>query len=92
MVSKLEKMLKQKETLENKIKREAVRDSSRKRKLDTKRKILVGAYYLKKHVDEGTWDNLLTIMDGFLINKVDRNAFDLAPREDEATNTKLKIN
>ncbi len=85
MDSKLAKLIKQKELLENRIKRESVKDSTRKRKLDTKRKILIGAYYMKKHIDDGTWQELINIMDGFLINKVDRGAFDLEAKE---TNSK----
>ena len=90
MVSKLDKLLKQREAIENKIKRESVRDSARKRKLDTKRKILVGAYYMKKHVDEGTWKELEKLMDEFLVNRTDRNAFDLPEKEVIAKSSKKK--
>ena len=74
LVQKLEDQLKD---IEKRIKLESARSANNKRRLDTKQKILVGAYYLNKHVDDGSWAELMSIMDGFLVNKADRMAFDL---------------
>ena len=86
MASKLELLLKKKNQLEAQIKLEQNRDSARKRKLDTKLKILIGAYYKKKHEDNETWDELVQLMDDFLVHKSDRAAFDLAPKIEDPQN------
>lgn len=52
-----------------------------KRKDDTRKKILVGAYIIDKHVRTGTTELLLEELDTFLSRKQDRELFGLSSVE-----------
>ena len=55
---------------------------SRERKQDTRRKILIGAYYLDKaKKDKTQWEGMVKLMALYLKRNADRILFDLAPLE-----------
>ncbi|MFO1259168.1 MAG: hypothetical protein U1E78_13000 [Gammaproteobacteria bacterium] len=70
-----------KEILENKIKQQHSKILAQQKKDDTRRKILVGAYYLEKISKEDGMPQLKSELDQFLFRANDRALFDLAPRE-----------
>ena len=74
------------ENLDKKISRlqarktvEVARLKKQKRKEDTRRKILVGAYYLDQAEKKGTMEKLKKMMDEFLVREHDRRLFGLSP-------------
>ena len=76
------------ENLEKKIKRLRARKAAEEAKLkqqakkeDTRRKILIGAYYLNEAEKSDTTAELYRRMDGFLIRDNDRELFGLPPLE-----------
>jgi large subunit ribosomal protein L7/L12 len=56
-------------------------EKSRERKRETRRKILVGAYYLDKANEEKKLASLIQMMDGYLKRDSDRVLFGLALKE-----------
>ena len=56
--------------LQNKLK-------NKQRKFDTRRKILIGAYFLNKFIKENKLNELKSIMNEFLTRDHDRQLFDL---------------
>ncbi len=50
---------------------------TQQRKNDTRRKILVGAYFLNKFIKENKFNELKSIMNEFLTRDQDRQLFDL---------------
>ena len=81
-LSKLEKMKKQKDVLAARIQKLEASEKSRERKRDTRRKILVGSFYLDKAKKENTMDNINAVMDDFLIRESDRVLFDIPKRKE----------
>ena len=77
--NKIEKLKQQKQQLEMRIKKMEALEKQHERKLDTRRKILVGSYYLDKAKKDNNWNNLVGIMDKFLKRNSDRAIFDLDP-------------
>jgi hypothetical protein len=76
------------ENIERKIKRLKARKAAEEAKLkrqakkeDTRRKILIGAYYLNEAEKNDTVAELYRRMDGFLIRDNDRELFGLPPLE-----------
>ena len=78
MASKLEQLLKKQEELKAQIHKEKNKLSQAERKLDTRRKILLGALMMdmmkKGELDE---KKILKRLDGFLTKETDRKLFDL---------------
>lgn len=79
--SKLDSLKKQQEQLKAKIQALEASETSRERKRETRRKILVGAYYLDKMREENRFDEVVKLMDGYLSRDSDRVLFHLSPRE-----------
>ena len=79
LIDKLEKLKHKKAALDNKIKIIEARNKTKNRKLDTRRKILIGSYYLDKSMKDNSFDNLCKLMDLFLIRDSDRILFNLKP-------------
>lgn len=79
--SRLESLKKQQEQLKAKIQALEAAESSRERKRETRRKILVGAYYLDKIRAENKFNEIVTLMDGYLSRDADRLLFNLPLRE-----------
>ena len=55
---------------------------ARERKRDTRRKILIGAYFMDKAAEEGGLDTLFNQLDGYLKRNSDRELFQLDPLHD----------
>ena len=76
----LEKLKKQREALDARIQAAEARSRNNERKKDTRRKILVGAYYLEQaQKNNQAWTALQQIMTGYLTRDSDRKLFDLSP-------------
>jgi hypothetical protein len=58
------------------------KEVSQKRKVETRKKILAGAYLLEKHEREGTVEGLIKELDSFLIRAHDRILFGLPIKEE----------
>ena len=76
--SNLERLKKQKSIIDARIQAAEARLKNNHRKQDTRRKILVGSYYLDKAMKDNTIDNLKTLMEGYLKRDSDRKLFDLS--------------
>ena len=71
----------QKQQIANRIARLRTMESTKARKLDTRRKILAGACVLDRaDKDPASAPHLKEILDAFLTKPKDRALFDLAPR------------
>ena len=79
--SRLESLKKQQEQLKAKIQALEAAESSRERKRETRRKILVGAYYLDKMRSDNQFDALVSLMDDYLSRDTDRILFNLPLHE-----------
>ena len=79
--SKLEILKKQQEQLKAKIQALEAAETSRERKRETRRKILVGAYYLDKARADNKFDDIIKLMDSYLNRDSDRVLFDLTLSE-----------
>lgn len=75
----LERLRQKKAAIEARIQSAEARFKSAERKKDTRRKILVGSYFIDKARDEKTWDALQSAMDNYLTRPTDRTLFDLPP-------------
>jgi len=79
----LEKLLEKKQRLEQQIASAKSRMKKKERVDDTRKKILVGAYFLEvKYKDKE--DELKKLLDGFLVRDNDRALFGLPPKSDES--------
>ena len=76
-LSKLEALKKKKEQLNARIHKLESLQKARERKRDTRRKILIGAYFIDKAAEEGSLDSLFQQLDGYLKRNSDRELFDL---------------
>lgn len=76
-LSQLEKLKKQKAILEARIQKAEAMNKERHRKEETRRKILLGAYYLDKIRNNGTFESVKKEMDEFLTRNSDRALFGL---------------
>jgi hypothetical protein len=77
---KLEKLKKQKQVLEARIRQEQGRENAKKRKLDTRRKILAGAVVLDEAERHPAYKNALyELLARFLTRDDDRALFGLPP-------------
>lgn len=72
---KLQKLIDQRNQLEERIKRQKSKLDSQERQRDTRRKILAGAYLLEKYKDKP--DELKSLLDKFLSRPADRELFHL---------------
>ena len=79
MSSKLEQLLKKQEELKAQIRKEKNKLSQAERKLDTRRKILLGSLMIdmmkKGELDE---KKIMKRLDGFLTKETDRKLFDFS--------------
>ena len=78
---KLEQLKQKKEQLAVRIQRIENSKKSKERKIDTRKKILVGSYYLDKAKKENTYNDIVQIMDEYLIRDSDRKIFNLEPKK-----------
>ena len=82
-LSKLEKLKLQQEKLKAKIQKVESIEKHKDRKQDTRRKILIGSYFIDHAKQTGTFDDLKEKMATFLKRNSDRALFDLPILEDE---------
>lgn len=82
-LSKLEKLKLQHERLKSKIQKIETVEKTKEHKKDTRRKILIGSYFLDKAMKNGTYDDIKKSMADFLTRNSDRILFDLPISEDE---------
>ena len=78
--SALDALLKKQAMIEARIQLLKSKETSQKRKDDSRKKILAGAYLLEKHEKAGTLEELVQELDGFLSRKNDRALFGLPDR------------
>jgi hypothetical protein len=77
----LDKLLEKKQRIEQQISSAKARLKKKDRAADTRKKILVGAYFLEvKYKDKE--DELVKLLDGFLVRDIDRALFNLPPKSD----------
>jgi len=83
MSKRLEQLKQQRKQLNARIQKMEAAKKTKARKEETRRKILVGAYFLKKAREEGTIENLNQKMDNYLQRNIDRVLFGLPALTEE---------
>lgn len=83
--SSLAKLKAQRAKLDARIQAAEARSKSAARKQETRRKILVGSYYLDKAREQGQWEDLKNCMAEYLSRDSDRQLFELPPAQNEQT-------
>lgn len=78
----LESISKKKAHLTARLQLLTQKEVSQKRKVETRKKILAGAYILEKHEREGTMTAFVKELDAFLIRAHDRILFGLPNKEE----------
>lgn len=76
--NRLERLKEQREKLNARIQATEARLKTSDRKRDTRRKILLGSYYLDKAIKENGMNEVKSIMDKYLKRDSDRILFDLS--------------
>jgi len=76
---KLQKLIDQRNQLEERIKRQKMKLDSQERQRDTRRKILAGAYLLEKYKEKP--EELKSLLDKFLSRPADRELFGLPSKQ-----------
>lgn len=76
-VSKVDSLKKKRDILNARIQLIQNREQSKIRKGETRKKILIGAYYLEQAEKKNSFDDLLKLMDTYLIRGSDRKLFNL---------------
>lgn len=76
-LSPLEKLKEQRRLIDARIQAAEDRQKVSERKKDTRRKILLGSYYLEEAKKNNQWDALKELMNGYLTRNSDRSLFDL---------------
>ena len=78
---KLEQLKQKREQLAARIQKIENSGKARERKLDTRKKILIGSYYLDKAKKENSYNAIVQIMDSYLTRDSDRKLFNLEPKK-----------
>ncbi|RDI37985.1 mobilization protein [Aquicella lusitana] len=73
----LEKLKEQRDKLNARIQQKEARLKSSERKIDTRKKILIGSYFLDNAIKENKLDEIKSLMDKYLKRNSDRSLFDL---------------
>lgn len=81
----IDKLKQQRKLIDARIQAMEARQKVSERKKDTRRKILLGAYYLEKARKANQWENVKEIMEKYLTQNSDRDLFDL-PKISEPKN------
>jgi len=74
---KIDKLKKQRDVLNARIQKFESAEKARERKRDTRRKILVGSYYLDHANKNNSMNEICNIMDKYLTRNCDRILFNL---------------
>lgn len=77
----LEKLKEQRDKLNARIHQKEARLKTSMRKIDTRKKILIGSYFIEQAMMDGTFEELKQKMSDFLTRDNDRALFDLSPLE-----------
>jgi hypothetical protein len=77
--AKIESLEKKLEQIKAQLAAEKAREKAQKRKDETRRKILVGAYFIDQAQTEKKMSELVEKLDPFLKKAADRKLFDLPP-------------
>ena len=80
---RLDNLKKKQEQIKAQIQTLEATEKTRERKRETRRKILVGAYYLDKAKEENKFNDIVKVMDGYLKRDSDRVLFNLKLLESE---------
>ena len=81
-LSQLEKLKEKKAMLTARTNSIEARTKHIERKQDTRKKILIGSYYLEQANKNNSFDDIKTIMDKYLTRNSDRKLFDLSKIEE----------
>ena len=73
----LERLKEQREKINARIQQQEARLKTSERKKDTRRKILIGSYFLDNAIKNGTFEEIKQKLDSFLTRNSDRVLFDL---------------
>jgi len=73
----LEKLKEQRDKLNARIQQKEARLKTSERKIDTRKKILIGSYFLDNAIKENKLDEIKSFMDKYLKRNSDRALFDL---------------
>lgn len=88
--SRLNALKKKQEQLRAQIQKLESLEKSRARKRDTRRKILVGSYFIDKANQERTLSSLYQQIDKYIKRNADRELFHLEPLEEQQISSKLE--
>ena len=75
--SKIEKLKKKQEVLKARIQLIENREKAKERKLDTRKKILVGSYFIEKYSEDKKEEELTKLINQYLTRESDRKVFGL---------------
>lgn len=78
---RIQKLKEQKSKIEARIQAIEARVKVKERKEDTRRKILVGSYYLDNAKKNDSMDEIKKLMDKYLVRDSDRKLFGLNPKK-----------
>ncbi len=82
-LTQIEKLKRQKQMIEAHIQKAEARHKHNERKAETRRKILLGAYFLDKLKKDGTLESIKPELDRFLTRDRDRTLFGLPALENK---------
>lgn len=82
--SQLEKLKEQQSKLTARIQATEARIKVSERKQETRRKILVGSYYIDDARKNNNWDSIKKLMDNYLTRISDRTLFELPTEKKES--------
>ena len=77
--SNLDSLKKKRDIIIARIRLAQNREKSKERKDNTRRKILIGSYYLEKSNKNNSFDSVVKLMNSYLTRDSDRMLFDLPP-------------
>jgi large subunit ribosomal protein L7/L12 len=83
----LERLKEKRQKLDARIQAAEARFKTTERKKDTRRKILIGSYYLDKAAKENNIAGLFLLMDTYLKREPDRALFGLTSKEEATQET-----
>jgi hypothetical protein len=73
----LEKLKEQRDKINARIQQKEARLKTSERKIDTRKKILIGSYFLDEAIKSGTFEEIKKKLDSFLTRNSDRRLFGL---------------
>lgn len=77
--SNLDSLKKKRDIINARIRLAQNREQSKERKDNTRRKILIGSYYLDQANKNNSFNDIVKLMDSYLTRDSDRLLFDLTP-------------